>query len=116
MHKQITTVSLTTFNAEQLRATVSKFGDFEHVQLTDGPFHGQLMRSYVGDSILDMNSYSQDVLVRGSYPPDRITLGFIMSGREAGYFNGMRFAVNDIIVITEGAAWMHTGCRREPSW
>lgn len=104
MHKRITTVSLKTFSAEQLRATVSKFGDFEHVQLTDGPFHGRLMRSYLGDSILDTNAYSQDVLVRGSYPPDRITLGFIMSGREAGYFNGMRFAVNDIIVITEGAA------------
>jgi AraC-like DNA-binding protein len=104
MHKRITTVSLMTFSAEQLHAIVSKFGDFEHVQLTNGPFRGQLMRSYFGDSILDMNSYSQDVLVRGSYPPDRITLGFIMSGREAGYFNGMRFAVNDIIVIAEGAA------------
>ena len=104
MHKRITTVSLTTFNAEQLRTALSKLGDFEHVQLTDGPFRGQLMRSYFGGSILDMNSYSQDILVRGSYPQDRILLGFIMSGREAGYFNGMRFAVNDIIVITEGAA------------
>ena len=76
MHKQMTTVSLTTFSSEQLRAIVSRFGDFEHVQLTDGPFRGQLMRSHFGDSILDMGSYSQDVLVRGSYSPDRITLGF----------------------------------------
>ena len=104
MHKQITTVSLTTFNAEQLRATLSKLGDFEHVQLTDGPFRGRLMRSYFGDSILELNSYSQDILVRGSYPPDRILLGFIISAHEAGYFNGMRFAVNNIIAITEGAA------------
>ena len=66
MHKQMTTVSLTTFSSEQLRAIVSRFGDFEHVQLTDGPFRGQLMRSHFGDSILDTALYSQDVLGRVS--------------------------------------------------
>jgi len=113
MRQRITTVSLKTFDAEQLGTAVSNFGDYEHVQLTDGPFRGELLRSHFGDSILDTNLYSQDVLVRGSYPPDRVTLGFIVSGREAGHFNGMRFAVNDITVIAEGAAmeayWLPAG-------
>ena len=104
MHKQITRVSLTTFDAEQLNDAVANFGDYEHVQLTDGPFRGQVTRSHLGDSILDTTLFSQHVLVRGSYPPDRVTLAFIISASEAGYYNGMRFGVNDIIIIAEEAA------------
>ena len=99
-----TTVSLITFDAEQLNDAVANFGDYEHVQLTDGPFRGQVTRSHFGASILDTTLVSQHVLVKGSYPPDRITLAFIISAREAGYYNGMRFAVNDTIIIAEEGA------------
>jgi len=104
MLQGITTATLTTFDAEQLNVAVANFGDYEHVQMTDGPFRGQLTRSDLGESTLNTNLFSQDVLVRGSYPPDRITLGFIVSAREAGYLNGMRFAVNDIMAIGERGA------------
>ncbi|MDJ0864094.1 MAG: helix-turn-helix domain-containing protein [Gammaproteobacteria bacterium] len=104
MLQEITTATLTTFDSEQLNATTSNFGDFENVQLSGGPFRGQLMASDFGDSGLDMVLFSQDVLVRGSYPPDRITLAFVTSAREAGYVNGIRFGENDIMVVGEGAA------------
>lgn len=104
MRRKISAVSLRMFDTEQLNATVANFGDFEHVQLNGGPFRGQLMRSDFGDSDLDMVFFSQDVLVRGSYPRDRITLGFVTSAREAGYVNGIRLGVNDIMVVGEGAA------------
>jgi AraC family ethanolamine operon transcriptional activator len=100
---QISTLSLTTFSAEQLRDTV-RGSDIEHVQLSGGPFQGHLLRSEFGDSVLDAGMYSQDLLVNGTFPGDRIVLGYILSGSEAGYFNGIRLAANDIIVIGEGGA------------
>ena len=99
--RQITTVSLTIFDAEQLSETV-RGSDFEHVQLSGGPFRGRLLRRHFADSTLDAGSYSQNVLVRGAFPEDRIVLGYVLAGREAGYFNGMRLAAHDIVVIAEG--------------
>lgn len=107
---QISTLSLTTFNAEQLREAV-RGSDFVHAQLSGGPFQGQLLRSTFGESVLDAGTYSQDLLVNGSFPGDRITPGFIVSGSKAGYINGMRLAEHDIVVITEGGQWSRTGCR-----
>lgn len=101
MRRPIATVSLTSFSTEQLRETV-RGSDFEHTQLSDGPFRGHLLRSRFGDSVLDAGVYSQDLLVSGTFPADRVILGYILSGREAGYFNGLRVAVNDVVVIGEG--------------
>lgn len=103
MQRLITTMSLSTFSAEQLRETV-RGSDIEHVQLSRGPFRGHLLRSQFGDSTLDAGTYSQDLLVSGSFPEDRIILGYIVSGSEAGYFNGVRLAAHDIVVIAEGGA------------
>lgn len=104
MDTYTTTAALTAFDPEELSAKLDRHGDFEHVQLSVGPFRGQLMRSHVADSILNVGTYSRDVSVRGTYPKDRITLGIILSARKAGYFNGTRFAVNQIAVIAEGGA------------
>jgi hypothetical protein len=98
MERRSTTVSLTVFDAEQLRATVHD-SDFEHVQLSEGPFRGHLLRSSFGNSVLDSGIYSQDLLVSGTLPRDRIILGYVLSGSEPGFFNGMRLAVHDIVVI-----------------
>jgi len=103
MQRRITTVALTSFSTEQLRETV-RGSDFEHTQLSDGPFRGRLLRSQFGDSVLDAGSYSRDLLARGTFPADRVVLGYILTGGEAGYFNGMRLAVHDVIVIGEGGA------------
>jgi AraC family ethanolamine operon transcriptional activator len=103
MRRRIASVSLTSFSTEQLRETV-RGSDFEHTQLSDGPFCGRLLESQFGDSVLDAGSYSRDLLVRGTLPADRVVLGYVLSGGEAGYFNGMRLAVHDIIVIGEGGA------------
>ncbi len=100
---QISTRALTMFSSEQLRESV-RGSDFEHVQLSDGPFHGHLQQWRFGDSVLDSGIYSQDLLATGTFPADRITLGYIMPGGEAGYFNGVRLAAHDIIVIGEGGA------------
>jgi hypothetical protein len=103
MQRPIATLSLTSFSTEQLRETV-RGSDFEHRQLSDGPFRGHLLRSQFGDSFLDAGIYSRDLLVSGTFPADRITLGYIVSGKEAGYFNGLRLAVHDVVVIGEGGA------------
>lgn len=100
---QIDTQDLTAFSIEHLRETV-KGGDFEHVQVSGGPFCGHLLRSGFGDSVLDAGIYTQDLLVRGTFPEDRVTLGYILKGSRAGYFNDKRLAVHDIIVISEGSA------------
>ena len=101
MRRPIATIALTSFSTEQLRETV-RGSDFEHTQLSDGPFRGHLLRSQFGDGVLDAGVYSQDLLVSGTFPADRVILGYILSGREAGYFNGLRVAVNDVVVIGEG--------------
>jgi AraC family ethanolamine operon transcriptional activator len=103
MPRPIATVSLTSFSSEQLRETV-RGSDFEHRQLSDGPFRAHLLRCQFGDSALDAGIYSQDLLVSGTFPAGRIILGYILSGREAGYFNGLRLAVHDVVVIGEGGA------------
>lgn len=103
MRRPIATVSLTSFSSEQLRDTV-RGSDFEHRQLSDGPFRAHLLRSQFGDSVLDAGIYTRDLLVSGTFPADRIVLGYILSGREAGYFNGLRLAVHDVVVIGEGGA------------
>ena len=103
MQRRITTLALTSFSTDQLRETV-RGSDFEHTQLSEGPFCGRLLRSQFGDSVLDAGSYSRDLLVRGTFPADRVVLGYILTGGEAGYFNGMRLAVHDLIVIGEGGA------------
>jgi AraC family ethanolamine operon transcriptional activator len=100
---QVDTLTLTTFSIEQLRETV-KGGDFEHVQLSSGPFRGHLLRSEFGGNVLDTGIYSQDLLVRGTLSEDRVTLGYILKGSRAGYFNDKRLAMHDIIVISEGGA------------
>lgn len=100
---EISTFSLTTFSQEQLRDAV-RGSDIEHIQLSGGPFSGHLQQWRFGDSVLDSGIYSQDLLATGTFPADRITLGYILSGGEAGYFNGMRLAAHDIIVIGEGGA------------
>ena len=100
---QISTLALTTFSSEQLRKSV-RGSDFEHVQLTRGPFRGHLQQLRFGDSLLDSGIYSQDLLATGTFPADRITLGYILSAGAAGCFNGMRLAAHDIIVIGESGA------------
>jgi AraC family ethanolamine operon transcriptional activator len=100
---QISTLALTMFSSEQLSESV-RGSNFEHVQLSGGPFRGHLQQWRFSDSVLDSGIYSQDLLATGTFPADRITLGYILSGGEAGYFNGMRLAANDIIVIGESGA------------
>lgn len=101
---RITTATVTALDQDELRDKLDRHGDFEHAQLSAGPFRGKLIRSEIGDSILNVGTYSQDAVVRGTYPEDRITLGMILSAREAGRLNGRRLSVNDIVVFTERSA------------
>jgi len=97
-------LSLDSFSSEQLREDAVKDSGLEHMQMSKGFFKGRLLRCQMGDVILDTGSYSQDMLVMGAMPEDRVTLGYILNANQAGNLNGTRVGQFDLIVFSEAAA------------
>ena len=97
-------LSLDSFSSEQLREVAVKDSGLEHMQMSSGYFHGRLLRCQMGDVILDTGIYSQDMLVLGAMPHDRVTLGYILNAERAGNLNGTRLDQFDLVVFPEAAA------------
>ncbi len=101
MERRVNVISLESFDSEHLQDAVKDSG-LQHLQLSGGKFHGRLTRCLMDDMTLDSGVYDQDVLARGIFPANRITLGFILSSSRPGYLNGTRLGHHDLVVFAEG--------------
>jgi AraC family ethanolamine operon transcriptional activator len=93
--------ALTVFDPDLLAEAV-RDSDLEHHQVHHGPFRGELFRAEMKWLIIEGGHYSQTLIVRGGFSPDRITIGIPLSDRETGYVNGMCARAHDLVVFPEG--------------
>lgn len=89
--------------------------DFEHVQLAEGRFQGTLGCAHLERSGLDWGSYNLPLLARGTMPPDRVTLGFIVPGGGGDIFNGFRVSHFAPVAMSEGSE-LHFQLSRATQW
>jgi len=70
--------------------------------LRGGTFSVTHQRVNWGDAILECGSYSLPVLAQGSFPHDRLGIGFTLEAREPGNLNGQPVLPGSPRIFTEG--------------